>query len=69
MNGCGQTGLAFGTYPTAMSTVSPASCFASTATGVGGGSDFGGTMTSASISPISVANGQVIQVTVVLSFS
>jgi hypothetical protein len=69
MNGCGQTGLAFGSYPTTMSTVTPASCFTSTATGAGSGSDFGGTMTSTSITPISVANGQIIQVTVTLSFS
>jgi hypothetical protein len=69
MNGCGQTGVAFGAYPTAMSTVSPATCFTSTVSGAGGGNDFGGTMTSTSISPISVANGQIIQVTVTLSFS
>jgi len=70
MNGCGQTGLGFGAYPTAISTVTPATCYTSTASGAGGGNDFGGTMTSANLSsPISVANGQIIQVTVVLSFS
>ena len=69
MNGCGQTGVAFGAYPTAISTVTPAACYTSTAAGAGSGSDFVGTMTSTSISPISVANGQIIQVTVVLSFS
>jgi len=69
MNGCGQTGLAFGAYPTAISTVTPAACYISTASGAGTGNVFGGTMTSTSITPISVANGQIIQVTVVLSFS
>lgn len=70
MNGCGQTGVAFGAYPTALSTVTPAACYTSTAVGAGSGSDFGGTATSANLSsPISVANGQIIQVTVVLSFS
>lgn len=67
MNGCGQPGT---TYPTAISTVSPATCFAQTAVGYSNGSDFGGTMTYTTLaSPISVANGQIIQVTVVLSFS
>ncbi len=68
MNACGQTGVAFGAYPTAISTVSPATCYTSPYGGPT--NDFGGTATSTTLgTPISVAGGQIIQVTVVLSFS
>jgi hypothetical protein len=68
MNACGQTGVAFGSYPTAISTVSPATCYTSPYGGPT--NDFGGTGTSTTLgSPISVASGQIMQVTVILSFS
>jgi hypothetical protein len=68
MNACGQSGVAFGAYPTAISTVSPATCYTSPYGGPG--NDFGGTATATNLaSPISVAQGQIMQVTVVLSFS
>jgi hypothetical protein len=51
-------------YPTAISTVTPAACYASTT------SSFGGTATSTTLtSPIPVASGQIIQLTVTLSLS
>jgi hypothetical protein len=63
MNACGGAAGTNG-YPTAISTVTPAACYASTT------SSFSGTATSTSLgSPIPVAGGQIIQVTVVLSFS
>jgi hypothetical protein len=63
MNACGGTAGSNG-YPTAISTITPAACYTSTT------SSFGGTATSTTLaSPISVAQGQIIQVKVVLSFS
>ncbi len=68
MNACGQTGVAFGSYPTTISTVSPATCYTSPYGGPT--NDFGGTATSTTLgAPISVAKGQIMQVTVVISFS
>jgi hypothetical protein len=69
MNACGQTGVA--SFPTAISTVSPATCYTSPNGGTNSiGNDFGGTATSTTLSaPISVAKGQLMQITVVLSFS
>lgn len=55
-NACGTT--------TSLSTTTPAAC--QTATTSGG---YGGTMTYTSITPISVAAGQIIQVSVTLTFS
>ena len=71
MNACGQTGVAGGSFPTAISTVSPATCYTSPSGGTGTiGNDFGGTATYTTLgSPISVQKGQLMQVTVVLSFS
>jgi len=63
MSACGGAPGSNG-YPTAISTVTPAQCYASTT------SSFGGTATSTTLSsPISVAKGQIIQVTVVFSLS
>jgi hypothetical protein len=63
MNACGGAAGSSG-YPTAISTVTPAACYTSTT------STFGGTATLTTLgSPISVAQGQIIQVKVVLSFS
>ena len=63
MNACGGAAGPSG-YPTAISTVTPSACYASTT------SSFGGTATSTSLaSPIPVASGQIIQVTVTLSLS
>ena len=63
MSACGGAAGTNG-YPTAISTVTPTQCYASTTT------SFGGTATSTTLgSPISVAKGQIMQVTVVLSFS
>jgi hypothetical protein len=63
MNACGGTAGSNG-YPTAISTITPAACYLSTT------SSFSGTATSTTLSaPISVAQGQIIQVTVVLSLS
>jgi hypothetical protein len=63
MNACGGTAGSNG-YPTAISTITPAACYTSTV------SSFSGTATGTTLSsPISVAQGQIIQVKVVLSFS
>jgi hypothetical protein len=63
MSACGGTPGSNG-YPTAISTITPAACYLSTTT------SFTGTATATNLaSPISVANGQIIQVTVVLSLS
>jgi len=63
MNACGGTAGSNG-YPTAISTITPAACYTSTT------ASFSGTATSTTLaSPISVAQGQIIQVKVVLSFS
>jgi hypothetical protein len=63
MNACGGTAGSSG-YPTAISTITPAACYTSTT------NSFSGTATGTTLSsPISVAQGQIIQVKVVLSFS
>lgn len=63
LSACGGAAGANG-YPTAISTITPTQCYASTT------SSFSGTGTSTTLgSPISVAKGQIMQVTVVLSFS
>jgi hypothetical protein len=63
MNACGGTAGSNG-YPTAISTITPSACYTSTT------ASFGGTATGTNlVSPISVAQGQIIQVKVVLSFS
>jgi hypothetical protein len=63
MSACGGAAGPSG-YPTAISTITPTACYTSTT------SSFGGTATSTTLGvPISVAQGQIIQVTVVLSFS
>ncbi len=63
MNACGGAAGTNG-YPTAISTITPTQCYASTT------SSFGGTATSTTLgAPISVAAGQIMQVKVVLSFS
>ena len=63
MNACGGTAGSNG-YPTAISTITPSACYTSTT------ASFSGTATSTTLaSPISVAQGQIIQVKVVLSFS
>jgi hypothetical protein len=63
MAACGGTAGANG-YPTAISTITPAACYTSTT------SQFSGTATSTTLaSPIPVASGQIMQVTVILSLS
>jgi len=49
--------------PTTLETSSPASCVANTTT------DWYGSLSLASISPVTVASGQIIQVTVTITFS
>lgn len=63
MSACGGAAEGNG-YPAAISTVTPTACYTSTTT------SFSGTATSTNLaSPIPVASGQIIQVTVVLSLS
>lgn len=63
MSACGGAAGPSG-YPTAISTITPTACYTSTTT------SFGGTATSTTLaSPIPVASGQIIQVTVTLSLS
>ncbi len=63
MNACGGAAGSNG-YPTTISTITPAACYTSTTT------SFSGTATSTNLgSPISVASGQIIQVSVTLSLS
>ena len=61
-NSCGNTSEVFGT-PTTIETSSPASCVANTTT------NLFGSLSSATISPVTVASGQIIQVTVTITFS
>jgi len=63
MSACGGAAEGNG-FPASISTVTPAACYTSTTT------SFSGTATSTTLaSPIPVASGQIIQVTVVLSLS
>lgn len=63
MSACGGAAGA-NNYPTAVSTITPAACDASSTT------SFSGTATSTNLaSPIPVASGQIVQVTVILSLS
>jgi hypothetical protein len=63
MSACGGAAGSNG-YPTTISTVTPAACYTSTTT------SFSGTATSTTLAaPISVASGQIIQVSVTLSLS
>ena len=61
-NSCGNTSEVFGT-PTTIETSSPASCVANTTT------NLFGSLSSATITSVPVANGQIIQVTVTITFS
>ena len=61
-NSCGNTSEVFGT-PTTIETSSPASCVANTTT------NLFGSLSSATITSVPVANGQIIQVTVNITFS
>ena len=61
--GCSKAGEATG-FPTSVATMTPQACQAATTTAMGG------TATATNVAvPIAVASGQIIQVTVVLSFS
>ncbi len=65
MNACNIPLAQGASYPAGPSTTTPAACQTSTVNGA-----FGGTMTSTALSsPISVIVGQIIQVTVTISFS